>query len=149
MKKIWFFCSVLILMFALNSSAKTTKDIGFIKKLKGSASIIREKSDIPAKAGNAVFMGDIIQTGALASVGVTFKDNSRISIGPDTTFIIDEYIYQPKKKAMSFVSSLQKGTLHFISGNMAKLSPKSISVKTPEGTIGIRGTRFVIKVEPN
>ena len=43
---------------------------------------------------------------------------------------------------------MSKGTLNVVSGVIAKLKPESVSVKTPTGEIGVRGTTYLIKVEP-
>ena len=42
---------------------------------------------------------------------------------------------------------MSKGSMNYISGVIAKLKPEAVSVKTPTGIIGIRGTQFVVKVE--
>ena len=46
-----------------------------------------------------------------------------------------------------FGSKLTKGTLNYVSGAIAKISPEAVAVKTPTGTIGVRGTQFVVKVD--
>jgi hypothetical protein len=43
---------------------------------------------------------------------------------------------------------MTKGSLQMVSGVIAKLKPDAASLKTPTGTIGIRGTHFAVKVEP-
>jgi len=44
-------------------------------------------------------------------------------------------------------ATMAKGTLAYLSGAIAKIKPDAVSVKTPTGTIGVRGTHFVLKVE--
>jgi hypothetical protein len=61
---------------------------------------------------------------------------------------VDEYLYAPTKGNLKLVTSITQGTLHYISGVIAKLKPESISVKTPTGIIGVRGTHFLAKVDP-
>jgi hypothetical protein len=92
-------------------------------------------------------MKDVINTDDSGSVGITFKDNTMISIGPNTKYVIDEYAYQPKNNQLSFVSTVSRGTLNFVSGNLTKLAPNAVKVNTPVGTMGMRGTRFLLKVE--
>ena len=106
------------------------------------------KKKIPARINASIFINDILETGSDGALGITFKDNTVISIGPDTQYVIDEFAFQPQKKKLSFVSRLTRGTLHFVSGTIAKLAPKKVAVKTAAGTIGVRGTRFLVKIEP-
>jgi hypothetical protein len=42
---------------------------------------------------------------------------------------------------------MAQGTLQYISGLIAKLAPAAISIETPTGTIAVRGTRFLLRVE--
>ncbi len=138
---------VMLAVAALYSTALAHEDAGYIKSLEGSAVIVRGESSIPAKLGDPVQMNDTVITKPDGSLGITFMDSTRISIGPDTEFIINNYVYKPKEKQLSFVSKIGKGTLHFISGNMSKLKEDAVELNTPEGTVGIRGTRFLVKVE--
>ena len=121
--------------------------IGYIKKVEKPAFVVRQGMRQTADIGHSVYMNDLLKTGAAGAMGVTFKDNTMISIGPDTEFVVDEFVYQPREKALSFTSRMTRGTLHFVSGTIAKLAPESVSVETPPGTIGIRGTRFLVKIE--
>jgi hypothetical protein len=123
--------------------------IGIVKKVEETAFIVRNGSSQAARPGHPVFLNDVLKTGVSGALGVTFNDDTRISIGPDTEYVVDEYVYQPKEMALSFVSRITRGTLQYISGTIAKIAPESVSVKTPTGTIGIRGTRFLLKVEAN
>lgn len=123
--------------------------IGYVKKVEKPAFVVRHGLRRTASIGYSIFMDDLLTTGKTGAMGVTFMDNTMISIGPDTEFVVDEFVYQPKDNALSFGSRMMRGTLHFVSGTIAKLSPESVSVKTPVGTIGIRGTRFLVKIEEN
>lgn len=145
-------CCVSIIMFIFMIPAKDIgavekSPIGFIKKVQASAFIVRNNISEVAVPGSPVFENDVLKTGDSGALGVTFSDNTMISLGPDTEFVVNEYVFQPETKKMSFFSRIVRGTLHYISGTMAKLSPQSVSVNTPVGTIGIRGTRFLVKVE--
>lgn len=95
-----------------------------------------------------VYLGSRLKTGPQGSVGVTFKDETVVSCGPDTDLTIDEYLYQPSQGNLALVTNLLRGSLNYVSGVIAKLKPDAVSVKTPTSTIGIRGTHFVAKVEP-
>lgn len=121
--------------------------IGYVRKVERPAFVVRQGMRRTADIGHSVYMNDLLTTGETGAMGVTFKDNTMISIGPDTEFVVDEFVYQPREKALSFTSRMTRGTLHFVSGTIAKLAPESVSVKTPPGTIGIRGTRFLVKIE--
>lgn len=121
--------------------------LGFVKIAEGEASITAEQGSIPAEPGLPVYLGNLLKTGGNGRLGVTFKDNTIMSLGPDTELRVDEYLFAPAKSELKLAASLLKGTLHYISGVIAKLKPEAVSVKTPAGIIGVRGTRFLAKAE--
>ena len=140
-----------VAMFALmvvGSPVWAQESIGFVKTVSGDASVTSAGKLVKAVPGTPVHVNSVLKTGPKASMGVTFKENQVMSFGPDTELTIDEYLYAPAKGDLKFAASMSKGTLNVVSGVIAKLKPESVSVKTPTGTIGVRGTNYVIKVEP-
>jgi hypothetical protein len=71
-----------------------------------------------------------------------------MSFGPETELRVDEYLYSPVDGQLKFGSRLVRGTMNYISGVIAKLKPDAVTVNTPTGMIGVRGTHFVAKVFP-
>ena len=120
--------------------------IGRVKTVSGTARITTGAATRAADLGTAIFQGDILETGADGSLGVVFSDESRLSLGADTSIIVDEYVFVPGQNEGSFLTRITRGSLLYVSGLIAKLNPESASVETPVGTIGIRGTRFLVKV---
>lgn len=123
--------------------------IGSVKTVAGSAHIVSGDSRRQAVVGAPVFLNDVLETGADGSLGVTLKDETMISVGPETEIHLDDFAFAPEQKKYSLVTRITRGTLFYVSGLIAKLSPKSAVVVTPSGTIGVRGTRFVVKVGTN
>jgi hypothetical protein len=121
--------------------------IGYVKTLTGSASITTGKNKVNAQLGTPLFQGSQLKTGPKSSLGVTFKDDTVMSFGADTELTVDEYLYAPSQGRLKLGSSLAKGSMNYVSGAIAKLQPDAVSVKTPTGTIGVRGTQFVVKVD--
>jgi hypothetical protein len=142
------FIMVFILMLMAVSPAWAQETIGFVKTVSGNAAVIDAGNPIKAQVGTPIKMGNTLKTGPKGTLGVTFKDNTVMSFGPDTELTVDEYLYAPGKDNLKFGTSMSKGSLQVVSGVIAKLKPSSVTMKTPTGMIGIRGTRFLVKVEP-
>lgn len=121
--------------------------IGFVKNVSGEATITSGSNKQKAEAGTPVHQGSILRTGTKSSMGITFSDETVMSFGPDTELTVDEYLYAPAQGKLKLGSKLTKGSLNYVSGVIAKLQPDAVSVKTPTGTIGVRGTQFVVKIE--
>jgi hypothetical protein len=127
--------------------AVAAENAGRVKNTEGSATVITDGTRTPAKVGLAVAMGDVIETGADGSIGITFRDASRASVGPNSRLVIDEFVFSPKTEDYGLATRLQQGTLFYVSGLIAKLAPEKTSIATPDGTIGIRGTRLLVSVQ--
>ena len=121
--------------------------VGNVKTLKGQASIIRNRSAIEAKTGAELFQNDSLKTGADGSMSVVFRDDTLISVGPNSELAINEFRFSPAEGKLSFVARLLKGTSAYVSGIIGKLSPQSVRFETPVANIGIRGTKFAVKLE--
>jgi len=63
--------------------------------------------------------------------------------------VIDEFVFAPHQGEFSLVIKMLKGTAAYLSGLISKLSPESARFETPSASIGIRGTKFAVKVEEN
>ena len=121
--------------------------VGVVKTVAGEAFIQRQHEKIDVAAGMEIQTADIVTTGSAGYVGLVFSDDTLISMGPRTEITIDEYLFEPREKKLSFILRLVRGTLSFISGQMAKLSPESVQLIMPAATIGVRGTHVLMKAD--
>ena len=122
-------------------------DIGQIKVAKGAVHIERAGTKLKAEVGGAVQVADVIVTGADGSAGVTFTDNSLVSVGPNSVFAIEKYSFDTTTHAGEFDGSLKKGRLAAVSGKMVKQSPESMKIRTPSAVMAVRGTEFAVQVD--
>jgi len=132
---------------ALSVYAADAEPIGYVMKVSGDASVVSAGKSIPAKVGTPVVEGSTLRVGANSAMGVTLKDNTVMSLGPNSEMVIDEYLYAPAKNDLKLTTRMVHGTLNFISGVIAKLRPEAVQINTPTGTIGVRGTHFLVKVD--
>jgi hypothetical protein len=122
-------------------------DIGLIKVSKGSVQIERGGARVPAAVGASLRPSDVIVTGADGSAGITFTDNSLVSVGPNSVFAIEKYSFDSTTHAGQFEGNLRQGRLAAVSGKMVKQSPESMKIRTPSAVMGVRGTEFVVQVD--
>ena len=139
---------ILALSLALSGAAWADETpIGYVKNVTGEASVTTANNQRKAEVGTPIHQGSVLRTGAQSSMGVTFKDETLMSFGPETELTVDEYLYAPAQGKLKLGSRLVKGTLNYVSGVIARLRPEAVSVDTPTGTIGVRGTQFVARIE--
>jgi hypothetical protein len=143
-----FIALMLPMVLAVGVAVAAADDAGQIKVSTGSAQIERSGKKLPAKVGQVVQQGDVVITGSDGSVGITFRDNSLVSIGPDSVLAIDRFVFDSTTHQGAFDSSLKQGTLAVVSGKLAKQSPEAMKVKTPAAILGVRGTEFLVRTGP-
>jgi hypothetical protein len=140
--------NALILIAALGfAGSAIAADIGLVKVAKGSVQIQRGVTKIPATVGTGLQTADVVITGADGSAGITFTDNSLVSVGPNSVFAIDKYRFDTTTHAGEFEGNLRQGRLAAVSGKMVKQSPDSMKIRTPSAIMGVRGTEFVVQVD--
>ena len=131
---------------AVFAAACWANDVGEIKNVRGSVHVERDGKRVAATPGMGVRQSDVVVTGADGSAGITFQDNSLLSVGPGSELAIDHYSFDSTTHAGRFDASLKKGTLGVVSGRIVKQSPEAMRVRTPTSIMGVRGTEFFVKV---
>jgi hypothetical protein len=141
--------AVLCLLFLLPVGVSWTEEghIGIIKTLRGTVVVLRQGNEVYPVVGTRLFTEDIVKTGLDGSMGIVLQDETVFCLGPDSELAMKEFRFDPQKKDFSLVSRMVRGSFVYISGLIGKLSPQSIKIETPDGTIGVRGTRFVALVQ--
>lgn len=137
----------LVLAAATPAAAQQQSAAGRIKVVSGSAFIVRGNDTIPARAGELVFAADGLRTGDGGSLGVTLKDDTRLSLGPNSEVRLDRYVYAPGNGGLGMVIKFVRGVAAYVSGRIARIAPDSIRLETPSAIVGVRGTSVAVKVE--
>lgn len=142
------YAAIVVLFLALIpwTAQAQNEPVGYVKTVTGEAWVTSKGQRVKAQPGTAVMLGSQLKTMPGASMGVTFKDNTVMSFGSDTELTVDEYLYAPSQGQLKLGTSMSKGSLNYVSGVIAKLKPEAVTVKTPGGIIGVRGTQFVLRV---
>jgi hypothetical protein len=137
---------ILALVIALPAHAQDSP-IGFVKRLSGTVTVLRRGTVVSAVPAMPVYRADWLLTGADGELGVTFRDDTRIALGPNSRLHLKHFVFRPAELEYGFILRLVYGTLEFISGLTAKLAPDAISIETPVYTVGVRGTRVLVRAE--
>ena len=94
------------------------------------------KSHVLAVGANVVFK-EQITTSSAGSAQLTFLDRSTINVGPDSTVVIDDFVYRPETSTGEMGVKITKGLMRFVGGEISHAG--GMSVTTPTVTVGIRG----------
>ena len=146
------FLPLATIFFLLSISGEATfadpsSTIATVQKVSGMATVVRQGRTISAKIGLEIYQNDTLRTGPDGSLGVVFNDDTLLSLGPESILVIDEFVFAPRQRKFSIAIRMLKGTVAYFSGLISKLAPESAHFETPTSSIGIRGTKFVARIE--
>ncbi len=136
-----------LLLLGVSASHGESKPIGFIKNVNSEAFVVRNGEAMPGVPAMKIHMDDLIRTGEKGRIGLIFRDDTVISMGPGSEIAVTEFLFEPVQGKLSFLAKMLKGTVSFVSGQISKLSPGSVRIQTPTATIGMRGTHVLVKVD--
>jgi hypothetical protein len=97
--------------------------------------------------GARVLHKERIHTSSTGSVQLLFLDKSTLSIAPNTSLVIDEFVYDPASNSGHMLTKLTQGTLQYIGGQLSHQG--AVTVQTPAAVIGIRGGIGITSVGPS
>jgi hypothetical protein len=122
--------------------------VGRIKMVSGSAFVVRGGTPVAAQAGQPIFEADSLRTGGDGRIGVTLKDDTRVSLGPASEVRVDRFVFAPAEGRLGLILNVARGVVAYVSGRIAKLAPDSIRLETPAAVMGVRGTTLALRVTP-
>ena len=105
---------------------------------------ISNQSSQKLTTGSKIYFGDTIVTKAQSNAQILLLDETAITVGEKSELTIDEFIYDPQSKIGKIVSNIKIGTVRIITGEVSKNDPDNLEVNVPTGSIGARGTEFVV-----
>lgn len=121
--------------------------IGQIKKAEGEVWVDRGAQTLPGRVGLMLETADTLRTGANGSVGVTMRDDSLVSAGPNSILSLARFEFDTVSSQGQFETRLKRGTMAVVTGRIAKQTPGAVTVRTPTAVLGARGTEFVVAAD--
>lgn len=120
--------------------------VGSVAGAQGTVSILRDGKSNVAQKGFRLYQSDVVRTAEKSSVGIVLRDDSTLSMGPSTELRMADFTFRPDAGALSMTLKIVKGTLAYVSGQIAKLAPGAVQIETPEGVAAVRGTELLVEV---
>jgi len=118
----------------------------------GKALFVRGAASAQSKDGTArllekqaaIYEHDRITIGSKSFSVFEMKDGTRITLRPNTVFVVDEYVWKDGDGKANY--SLLKGGLRALTGLIGKQNPDANTVTTRFATMGIRGTEYDARI---
>lgn len=135
--------TIAVLLVAMPAFAD---EAGMVKSSQGKATIERDGKFLEAVPGAKIYSSDRVTTGADGRAGIALKDNTLLTVGPNSSLSLDRFAFDSTTHQGALQASIRQGTLAVVSGKLAKASPESVQFRTPNSILGVRGTEFVVEV---
>ena len=133
-------------LIALVTASSAFAEIARIKQSSGTAFVERSTQRLRPAPGVQLLPGDRLVTGKDGRMSLTFIDNTRFALGPNSRIAVTEFQYDRTRQRGSFVTQVDRGSLAVVSGRIAKSDRDAMKVRTPNTLLGVRGTKFIIEV---
>jgi hypothetical protein len=139
---------ILIVVFAIATMVTgvhaATPKIGVASAVKNDVHRVVGGGSQPLTTGSDVFTNERIRTGEASTAQILFLDKTSLTIGPRAELTLDRFVYNPSTGTGRVVLNAVHGAFRFITGSQ---NPRNYTVRTPVGTLGVRGTIVDLIVE--
>ena len=117
---------------------------GTVASLSGNAYVFHKNGDMvyTVKEDHPVFNGDTVVTGEKSRVTLQMSDDTMLTLTARTKLTIDKYL--PRMKIRDTAIQLFFGRIRALVKKVAG----EYTIRTPTGSIGVRGTDFAVAVAP-
>jgi hypothetical protein len=147
---LWTILVILAFQVGLLAPAQA-EGVGRLTLMKGRVDILKggQLPATPAKVNDGVQTGDVIRTRSASKAQITFMDNSTMTIGPESRVAIEAYMFDSAKQKRNAVLQIFQGLAHVVVNKVYKPGEPDFVVKTHTAVMGVRGTEFGIRLQPN
>ncbi|MFZ1189196.1 MAG: FecR domain-containing protein [Pseudolabrys sp.] len=129
----WIYVLPLTVLFALLATTSQAQEAI------GKAASVRPQAEGshagPLSGGSNVYSKETVRTGDSGQADLQFHDRSNLTVGPKSSVRLDKFVYDPNKSGGAVAIQATRGTFRFVTGSQGG----SYQIKSPYGTLGIRG----------
>ena len=116
--------------------------VGTVTKVENQAQI----GSTIAVVGSTVQTNDRVQTGPKARLEITFRDDTKLSVGENAEVVIDRFVYNPDQSTGELVLSTGAAAYRMVTGKIGKMQNKTINVSTPFCRARCARDRFLVGI---
>jgi len=95
--------------------------------------------------GSELHASETVRTGDAGKADLVFVDRTNLTVGPTSEVVLDKFVYDPVGSSGKVVLQTTRGAFRFVTGTQ---DHSAYQIKTPYGSLGVRGTAFTCEVRP-
>jgi len=139
----------LTIIFILFISINAYGSIAKVVRIVGNVNVLHENGTSNKLTINSkIEIKDTINVNSKSKVQIRFQDNTLITLGRDSIFSVEEYLFDSSKNSKAKFQVI-KGSLKFLTGTIGKIAPEHFKIRTKTATMGVRGTYVAVSFSNN
>ncbi len=143
--RLLFMVWVIALLTCSSAGALQAEVVGRFIQVEGQVEVVRQgRGPAAAKVQDGVATWDLIQTRANSRAQVRFVDDSVATIAPNSSIVVQEYLYDAPRGTRRAVLKVFRGLAYLAVDRILTTREPDFIVKTITAVLGVRGTRFFV-----
>jgi hypothetical protein len=130
------FFALLLLALTIGVQSAAAESIGMVTKVENQAQI----GSANAVVGTLVQSNNEVRTGPKSRLEITFRDNTKLTLGENATVVIDRFVFNPDASTGELVLRTSAAPFRMVTGRIEGMKNKRINVSTPAAALAVRGT---------
>ena len=114
--------------------------VGAVDKVQEQAIATQSGAARDLQPAGPVYFRDRMKTGAGARLEAKLDDGTVLTLGENGKLTVDDFVYRPGESGNKLALEVTKGAFLFVGGKIEGPTGGNVTIKTPVGTLGVRGT---------
>uniref|UniRef100_A0A8J7VRL7 FecR domain-containing protein n=1 Tax=Coralloluteibacterium stylophorae TaxID=1776034 RepID=A0A8J7VRL7_9GAMM len=123
----------------------TESHVALVRGVTGQVTVVRGADTQEVEVGTQLQVADRVVTAPDATASIVFLDGTMLTLGGSADAHVRDYVFEPKAERYAFSLYISQGSAIYESGKIGRVAPEAVEVETPQATVGVRGTRFLIE----
>lgn len=129
---------IFLLSLSFTTHVAGAASVGTITKVENQAQI----NGATASVGTPVQPNDQLRTGTKSRLEVTFRDNTKFTLGENASAVVDRFVFNPDQSTGELALRTSAAAFRMATGKLSAMGDKKINVVTPFAALAVRGTDF-------
>lgn len=134
--------SLVLAVLLWGGAAGAGEPAGRVLRLQGEAVAAEPAGSRPLAAGDPVRAGDTLRTGRESRLEVRFADGMTLTLSDGAEMAVAAFSWSPDRAEGRAELALAAGAFLLETGAVGRLPDHPLTVRTPQASVGVRGTRF-------
>lgn len=125
---------------AAPATSATPAAVGAVEKVQERAEATQAGAPRTLAVAGPVLFQDRLRTGPASRLEAKLEDGTVLTLGANGRMTVDEFVYRPGAEGGKLALSVTRGAFLFVGGKIEGPTGGNVSIRTPVGTLGVRGT---------